>query len=162
MAHLVCRADDPLARRKTVRWRELSGRAFIGITRISSVRRLTDAAFVHAEIAIAPRYEVEQIASAVALVEADLGVTALPSLTFSMFKGRKLAVRPLVEPSLRRNVGFVTARGPHAAAADQPLRADRAEHDAQGAGRGAAVAAAIATRPSTPSAPWPRPWSCAA
>jgi LysR family carnitine catabolism transcriptional activator len=111
VAHLVCRADDPLARRKTVRWRELSGRAFIGITRISSVRRLTDAAFVHAEIAIAPRYEVEQIASAVALVEANLGVTALPSLTFSMFRGRKLAVRPLVEPSLRRNVGFVTAAG---------------------------------------------------
>jgi LysR family carnitine catabolism transcriptional activator len=111
VAHLVCRIDDPLARRKTVRWRDLSGRAFIGITRISSVRRLTDAAFVHAELAIAPRYEVEQIASAVALVEANLGVTALPSLTFSMFKGRKLAVRPLVEPSLRRNVGFITAAG---------------------------------------------------
>jgi LysR family transcriptional regulator, carnitine catabolism transcriptional activator len=111
VAHLVCRADDPLARRKMVRWRDLSGRAFIGITRISSVRRLTDAAFVHAEIAIAPRYEVEQIASAVALVEAGLGVTALPSLTFSMFRGRKLAVRPLIEPSLRRNVGFVTVAG---------------------------------------------------
>jgi LysR family transcriptional regulator, carnitine catabolism transcriptional activator len=47
----------------------------------------------------------------VALVEANLGITALPSLTFSMFKGRKLAVRPLVEPTLRRNVGFVTVAG---------------------------------------------------
>jgi DNA-binding transcriptional LysR family regulator len=111
VAHLVCRSDDPLARKKSVRWRELTGRAFIGITRISSVRRLTDAAFVHAELAIAPRYEVEQIPSAVALVEANLGVTALPSLTFSMFKGRKLAVRPLIEPVLRRNVGFVTTAG---------------------------------------------------
>jgi len=111
VAHLVCRSDDPLARKKSVRWRELTGRAFIGITRISSVRRLTDAAFVHAELAIAPRYEVEQIPSAVALVEANLGVTALPSLTFSMFKGRKLAVRPLTEPVLRRNVGFVTTAG---------------------------------------------------
>lgn len=111
VAHLVCRTDDPLARRKAVRWRELGGRPFIGITRISSVRRLTDAAFVHAEIAIAPRYEVEQIASAVALVDAGLGVTALPSLTFSMFKGRKLAVRPLIEPTLRRNVGFVSVAG---------------------------------------------------
>jgi len=111
VAHLVCRSDDPLARKKSVRWRELTGRAFIGITRISSVRRLTDAAFVHAELAIAPRYEVEQIPSAVALVEANLGVTALPSLTFSMFKGRKLAVRPLIEPVLRRNVGFITTAG---------------------------------------------------
>jgi LysR family carnitine catabolism transcriptional activator len=111
VAHLVCRSDDPLARRKQVRWRDLSGLAFIGITRISSVRRLTDAAFVHAEIAIEPRYEVEQIPSAVALVEAGLGITALPSLTFSMFKGRNLAVRPLLEPRLRRNVGFVTVAG---------------------------------------------------
>jgi LysR family transcriptional regulator, carnitine catabolism transcriptional activator len=111
VAHLVCRSDHPLARRKQVRWRDLSGLAFIGITRISSVRRLTDAAFVHAEIAIEPRYEVEQIPSAVALVEAGLGVTALPSLTFSMFKGRNLAVRPLLEPRLRRNVGFVTVAG---------------------------------------------------
>ena len=49
--------------------------------------------------------------TAIALVEAGLGVTALPSLTFSMFKGRKLAMRPLVQPRLRRNVGFVTFAG---------------------------------------------------
>jgi DNA-binding transcriptional LysR family regulator len=111
VAHLVCARDHPLARRKTVRWKDLAGLDFIGITAISSVRRLTDAAFINAETAIEPRYEVEQIPSAAALVEAGLGVTALPSLTFSMFKGRNLAVRPLIEPRLRRNVGFVTLRG---------------------------------------------------
>ncbi len=111
VAHLVCARDHPLARKKSVRWKDLAGLDFIATTRISSVRRLTDAAFVHAETAIEPRYEVEQIPSAVALVEAGLGVTALPSLTFSMFKGRNLAVRPLIEPSLRSNVGFVTLKG---------------------------------------------------
>ena len=94
VAHLVCRSDDPLAQQKSVRWHDLRGQPFIGFTQISSVRRITDAAFVHAEIAIEPRYQVEQIPTAIALVEAGLGVTALPSLTFSMFKGRKLAVRP--------------------------------------------------------------------
>ena len=105
--------------RAIIRWRAArpcdgricAGLDFIGITAISSVRRLTDAAFINAETAIEPRYEVEQIPSAAALVEAGLGVTALPSLTFSMFKGRNLAVRPLVEPRLRRNVGFVTLKG---------------------------------------------------
>ena len=111
VAHLVCRSDDPLARQKSVRWRDLRGRPFIGFTQISSVRRITDAAFVQAEVAIEPRYQVEQIPTAIALVEAGLGVTALPSLTFSMFKGRKLAMRPLVQPRLRRNVGFVTFAG---------------------------------------------------
>lgn len=107
-AHLVCRRNHPLARHKAVRWRDIDGYPFIGITRISSVRRLTDAAFVHGSIAIEPRYEVEQVPSAIALVEAGLGITALPSLTFAMFKSRDLAVRPLVEPVMRRNVGFVT------------------------------------------------------
>jgi DNA-binding transcriptional LysR family regulator len=107
-AHLVCPRKHPLARHKSVRWRDLAGYPFIGITRISSVRRLTDAAFVHGAIAIEPRYEVEQVPSAIALVEAGLGVTALPSLTFAMFKGRELAVRPLIDPVMRRDVGFVT------------------------------------------------------
>jgi LysR family carnitine catabolism transcriptional activator len=110
-AYLVCRRDHGLARRKSVRWRDLADVPFIGITRISSVRRLTDAAFVHGEMSVEPRYEVEQVPSAIALVEAGLGVTALPSLTFAMFRGRELAVRPLIEPSLRRNVGFVTRKG---------------------------------------------------
>ncbi len=126
VAHLVCRSDDPLTRQKQVRWRDLSGLPFIGITGNSSVRRLTDAAFIQAEVAIEPRYEVEQIPSAVALVEAGLGVTALPSLTFSMFKGRSLAVRPLLAPRLRRNIGFVTFAGrtmpAHAAALMQSIR----------------------------------------
>lgn len=108
VAHLVCRRDDPLTRRKSVRWRDLEGRPFIGFTRISSVRRVTDAAFVQSEMAVEARYEVEQIPTAIALVEAGLGVTALPSLTFSMLRGRNLAARPLIEPTLRRNVGFVT------------------------------------------------------
>jgi LysR family carnitine catabolism transcriptional activator len=93
-----------------VRWRDLAGFPFVGITRISSVRRLTDAAFVQGDLAIAPRFEVEQVPSAIALVEAGLGITALPSLTFAMFKGRDLAVRPLSEPVMRRHVGFVTRR----------------------------------------------------
>jgi LysR family carnitine catabolism transcriptional activator len=107
-AHLVCPRKHALARHKTVRWRELADYPFIAITRISSVRRLTDAAFMHGAMTIEPRYEVEQVPSAIALVEAGLGIAALPSLTFAMFKGRDLAVRPLVEPVMRRNVGFVT------------------------------------------------------
>ncbi len=107
-AHLVCRRDHPLARLRKVRWRDLIDQPFIGITRISSVRRLSDAAFVYGAQTVEPRFEVEQIPSAVALVEAGLGVTALPSLTFAMFKGDSLAVRPLIEPVMRRHVGFVT------------------------------------------------------
>src|SRR5687767_7308863 len=53
--HLVCRRDHPLAKKQQVRWRDLAEFPFIGITAISSVRRLTDAAFVHGETAVKPR-----------------------------------------------------------------------------------------------------------
>lgn len=109
-AYLVCRRDHALARKRQVAWRDLAGHPFVGITRISSVRRLTDAAFVHGDLAVEPRYEVEQVPSAIALVEAGLGITALPSLTFAMFKGRNLAVRPLADPVMRRHVGFTTRK----------------------------------------------------
>jgi LysR family transcriptional regulator, carnitine catabolism transcriptional activator len=108
VAHLVCRSDDPLARRRSVNWSDLEDRPFIGFTSISSVRRITNAAFVQTEMAVEPHYEVEQIPTAIALVEAGLGVTVLPSLTFAMLRGRRLAARPLGAPQLRRNVGFVT------------------------------------------------------
>jgi DNA-binding transcriptional LysR family regulator len=140
-AHLVCRRDHPLARQRKIGWRDLADHPFIGITRISSVRRLTDAAFVHDAIAMEPRYEVEQVLSAIALVEAGLGVTALPSLTFAMFKGRDLAVRPLRDPVMRRHVGFVTrAQRPLPAFAADLMRAIRE-----------AVGRQIAGRPKRPS-----------
>ncbi len=69
-----------------------------------------------------PRYEVEQVPSAVALVEAGLGVTALPALTFAMFKGRGLAVRPLSDPVLRRNVGFLTRQNRKLPSFAEPLK----------------------------------------
>jgi LysR family carnitine catabolism transcriptional activator len=109
--HLVCRRDHPLAAKARVRWRDIGEHAFVGMTGISSVRRLTDAAFINVEATSAPRFEVEQIPSAIALVEAGLGVTALPALTFPMFRSPDLVVRPLIEPKLRRQIGVLRAPG---------------------------------------------------
>jgi DNA-binding transcriptional LysR family regulator len=109
--HLVCRVDHPLARSQEVQWRELAGYPFVGLARTSSVRRLTDAAFTLSELAVEPTYEVEQIPSAAALVEAGLGITALPALTLAMFRGNDLVVRPLAGPVMRRHVGIVTLAG---------------------------------------------------
>ncbi len=108
---LVCRKDHPLGARRRVTWRDLAPYPFVGLTRTSSVRRLTDAALIQSEAPIEPRYDVEQIPSAAALVDEGLGVTALPSLTFTMFKGANLTMRPLTEPVMRRHVGVVTLAG---------------------------------------------------
>lgn len=112
LLHLVCRADDPLAQgRGPLAWSALSKRPFVGLSRNSSVRRMTDSALVDGHPAVQPIYEVEQIPSAVSLVRAGLGVTALPSLTFAMFPREGLAMRPLKSPVVRRRIGLVTLRG---------------------------------------------------
>jgi DNA-binding transcriptional LysR family regulator len=112
LLHLVCRQDDKLARRRgAIPWAALGQRPFIGLSRTSSVRRMTDSALIDGHPAVQPVYEVEQIPSAVSLVRAGLGITALPSLTFAMFPREGLATRPLKDPVVRRRIGLVTLKG---------------------------------------------------
>jgi DNA-binding transcriptional LysR family regulator len=108
---LVCPKRHELTRRKRVVWRELASFPFVALARTSSVRRLSDAAFIQCGTPVDPAYEVEQIPSAAALVEAGLGVTALPALTLAMIRGHGLVTRPLVEPAMRRPIGLLTRPG---------------------------------------------------
>jgi LysR family transcriptional regulator, carnitine catabolism transcriptional activator len=109
--HLVCRRDHGLAAKRRPVWRDFAGQPFVALARTSSVRRLTDAAFVHAGVALEPAYEAEQIPSAAAFVEAGLGVTALPGLTLAMVKGTGLIARPIGGPQMRRQIGIATLAG---------------------------------------------------
>jgi DNA-binding transcriptional LysR family regulator len=73
---------------------------------------MTDAAFVNCGVFIEPAYELEQIPSAVALVEAGLGISALPALTLSMTRGVDVVTKPLREPQMQRRLGVLTSRRP--------------------------------------------------
>ena len=53
----------------------------------------------------------EQIPSAAALVEAGLGISALPALTLTMIKGARLVTKPLSDPVMQRRIGVVTLSG---------------------------------------------------
>jgi len=109
--HLVCRRDHALAAKRNPEWRDFAGEAFVALARTTSVRRLAEAAFVHAGVGLEPAYEAEQIPTAVALVKAGLGVTALPGLTLSMVKGTGLVARPIGGPPMRRQIGVATLAG---------------------------------------------------
>jgi DNA-binding transcriptional LysR family regulator len=107
---LVCKRNHPLARQKTVTWRETAEFPFIALSSTTSVRRFADIAMGQSEVVIRPRYEVEQILSAVTLVAAGLGTTALPSLTLAMFSNRGLVARPLVNPAIHRRLGVLSLK----------------------------------------------------
>ena len=118
--HLVCRKDDPLAGAGALPWSAIGERDFLAMAPASSVRAMTDAAFLQAGLSPRPLYECAQLATVVALVGAGLGVTALPRLTLPLVAHAGLAARLLTEPLLERSIGVVTRSGrpvPAAAAA---------------------------------------------
>lgn len=105
--HLICHRQHELASRASVTWADLAGHDFIAISPASSVRRLTDAGFIYGNLPTEPKYEVDQIPSAAALAAAGLGITALPSMTFAMFRGTELATVPITEPTIERRIGMM-------------------------------------------------------
>lgn len=113
---LVVSRYNPLSLRESVGWSELATYPFIAMSTASSVRRLTDAGFIHANLQIAPTYEVDQISCAAALAASGLGITALPTMTFAMFNADELAVIPLIAPTIERSIGIAWLK-------DRPLSA---------------------------------------
>jgi LysR family carnitine catabolism transcriptional activator len=107
---LVVRRGDPLDLPDPLPWGALKGLDFIGMTAASSVRRATDAAFARANISHRPLYECAHISTVGGLIRAGLGVSALPASTLPMIGSTEVSSRPLVTPTISRNIGIVTLR----------------------------------------------------
>lgn len=108
---LLCRRDDPLAARSSVSWSVFATRPFIASGFKSSIRPITDAAFLQKGLRVVPALEYPSIAAGGALVAAGLGVTALPRLALSLIRNDALVAVPLQRPSLSRPIGLVTRVG---------------------------------------------------
>ena len=108
---LLCRADDPLARQRTVSWRAFADRPFIAAFPQSSIRPVTDAVFLQQGLQVHVPLTYPSIAAAGALVQTGLGITALPRMALGLADMRGLVAIPLVQPAVSRSVGVVTRIG---------------------------------------------------
>ncbi|MFO1048862.1 MAG: LysR family transcriptional regulator [Geminicoccaceae bacterium] len=108
---LVCRKDHPLAEQAEVRWAEVAPYRFITVGRLSGNRLILDAAL--ADLKVRPRwfYEVQHLITSLGLVEAGLGVAAVPQMAVPTGQHPVLAVRPLIEPTVTRMMGIIRRRG---------------------------------------------------
>lgn len=125
---LVCRKDDPLARRKTAPWSALERQCFVAMAPSSSVRPMTDRVFVELGITVDVRYESDNISLMGPMVAAGLGVSALPRLALALTDCSELAVVRLTSPRVTRSVGLLqridTTLSPAASRLLQALRAE--------------------------------------
>ena len=108
---LACRRDHPLAQRDKVEWSELAPYKLIMASRLSSNRLLIDQAL--SPLKCRPRgfYEVNHLTTAFGMVEAGLGVAALPSMSLPRRKDHPVVGRPLTEPVVMRSVAVIRRRG---------------------------------------------------
>ncbi len=108
---LACRRDHELASRKAVTWSELADYRLIGVGRLSGNRMLLDHAL--SGLSVRPKwfYEVQHLSTSLGMVEAGLGVSAMPSLAMPGPDHPTLASVPLTEPEVTRTLGLVYRRG---------------------------------------------------
>src|SRR4051794_25479153 len=108
---LVCRSDDELAGDGALPWSVFESRPFVAMAPESSVRQMTDAAFLQAGLAVPPLYGCAFLGTTAHLVAAGLGVTALPRLTLPLLGSLSLQWRRLERPVMQRKIGIVTPVG---------------------------------------------------
>ncbi|WP_051954013.1 LysR family transcriptional regulator [Xenophilus azovorans] len=139
---LVCRRDDPLAARRSVPWSVFATRPCIVSAPHSSIRAVTDAAFLRLRRPVRPVLEFPSVAACGAMVAGGLGITALPRLALQLVDMAALATVPLVQPAVSRPIGIVTRIGRSLSPASRAFMAGlQAEAHSPGRGNSAPSAA---------------------
>lgn len=117
----ACRRDHPLAKHRRVSWAQLSDYDYVSVGRSSGNRVVLDQAL--AGVAKRPQaiYEAQHVTTALGLVEAGLGVAAVPAMAMPGKDHPILVSVPLVDPIVHRKVGLIRRRGRTLSPAAQQL-----------------------------------------
>lgn len=107
---LACRRDHPLARHKSLAWRDLEGHPLVFVGRVSGNRELLDVALGEGELRLELRYEVQRSSTAVGLAAAGLGPAIVPSLAWQEDAWPKLKLIPLRRPVVTRALTLIARR----------------------------------------------------
>jgi DNA-binding transcriptional LysR family regulator len=107
----VYRNDDPCGKTTKVTAAALARQPLILMTTGSSVRNMVDEAFSEAGLVAEGACEVNYIATAVALVQAGLGVAVLPSTAVEVNSQAGVVSRPIAGPGFTRDIALLRRKG---------------------------------------------------
>jgi DNA-binding transcriptional LysR family regulator len=108
---VACRRDHPLAARHQVSWEEMHEHDYISLDKTSGNRLVLDQALTRMYPHSPSICETRHVTTMIGLVEAGLGVAAVPSIAMPVNAHPVLVSVPLVEPEVVRNVGLLKRRG---------------------------------------------------
>ena len=111
---LACRRDHPLATRRSVRWEELVNHQVLSVGKSSGNRLLMDLELAQLSQRVQPIFEARHIQTLLGLVEAGLGVAAVPQLAMPRATHNAAAHAligvALTSPSVKRSLGLISRR----------------------------------------------------
>lgn len=109
---LVCRLDHPLAQRSApLHWIDLQGYTFLDMGHEERIRTVVGQVPELADTLCSTKYGIANTATLVALLEAGIGVTALPAMALPKSSRSLLAFVPLTEPRMERTICIVQRKG---------------------------------------------------
>ena len=117
----ACRRDHPIAGLKKVAWSALAQYDFMSVGKASGNRLLMDQALARVKQRPQSLFETRHVTSLLGLVEAGLGVAAVPELSMPGADHPVLVSVPLVEPVVTRSVGLIRRKGRSLSPAAQQL-----------------------------------------
>jgi Transcriptional regulator len=103
--------DHPLAREAYIRWSDLPALPLIAMSHRSGIRRLMELGAESASQVLRPKFEATLVTTALAFVGAGLGVSVLPTYAVSQAAQYNLVARPLVDPTVSRDLCLIRAAG---------------------------------------------------
>lgn len=108
---LACHPTHPFASRQQVRWPEIREEPLITTRTGSGLRALVDQALGGADTpAPRPAQEVNHVATAIAMVSAQMGVAVLPSYALRFNRHLEARPVPLVDPTVERHVTLASMK----------------------------------------------------
>jgi DNA-binding transcriptional LysR family regulator len=108
---LAMRKGHAYAKKAAIAWSDLAEEKLISVAASSGNRILLDHALARIEKRPSVFYEANHIAGALGMVEAGLGVAAVPSLALSKNAHPGIVGVALVKPTVARTLGLISRKG---------------------------------------------------
>jgi DNA-binding transcriptional LysR family regulator len=118
---LICRDDHPMARKKSVAWKQLASFPLIFAGEANANRSVLDQALGSSKVKLQLFYEVQRSSTALGLVAEGVAIAVVPRLAVQKGAYPRLRAVALVDPTISRSLVLVTRKVAHLSPAAQAL-----------------------------------------
>jgi len=107
---MVCAADHPLAKYRTVKWSDMKPFSHIVMSSTGSVRQLVNAEYELQGLPLRPLFEVEHVGTLLGLIATGIGVGELPISIIQTVNLKGLAYRRISDAKSYRRICAITSK----------------------------------------------------